>query len=109
MALAATTVLAPAALASLPGFNASTPPTFNVCISNVPGMREPLYLNGARLAGNYPLSIVLDGQALNFTLTTSGDSLDFGLVGCRRSVPHLQRLLNDLETSLKGLERAVGI
>jgi hypothetical protein len=35
-------------------------------------------------------------------------NLDFGLVGCRRSVPHLQRLLGHLETSLKDLERAVG-
>jgi WS/DGAT/MGAT family acyltransferase len=109
IALAATTVLAPAALASLPGFQTSTPPTFNVCVSNVPGMRKPLHLNGARLVGNYPMSMVLDGQALNITLATSGDNLDFGLVGCRRSVPHLQRLLGDLEASLKDLERAVGI
>jgi WS/DGAT/MGAT family acyltransferase len=109
MAVAATTVLAPAALAGLAGFTASTPPSFNVCISNVSGMREPLHWNGARLAGNYPMSIVLDGQALNITVATSADNLDFGLVGCRRSIPHLQRLLGDLETSLKDLERAVGI
>ena len=75
----------------------------------MPGVREPLYRNGARLEGNYPLSIALDGQALNITLATSADSLDFGLVGCRRSVPHLQRLLGHLETSLKELERAVGL
>jgi diacylglycerol O-acyltransferase / wax synthase len=108
MALSATTVLGPAILASLRGVNAA-PPTFNITVSNVPGMREPLHLNGARLEGNYPMSIVLDGQALNLTLATSADSLDFGLVGCRRSVPHLQRLLSDLETSLKDLERAVEI
>jgi WS/DGAT/MGAT family acyltransferase len=108
MALSATTVLGPAILASLPGLGAA-PPTFNITVSNVPGMREPLHLNGARLQGNHPMSIVLDGQALNITLATSADSLDFGLVGCRRSVPHLQRLLSDLETSLKDLERAVGI
>jgi len=108
MALSATTVLGPAILAALPGFGAA-PPAFNVTISNVPGMRHPLHLKGARLEGNYPMSIVLDGQALNITLATSADSLDFGLVGCRRSVPHLQRLLGDLETSLKDLERAVGI
>jgi Wax ester synthase-like Acyl-CoA acyltransferase domain len=29
--------------------------------------------------------------------------------GCRRSVPHLQRLLGYLESSLKDLEQAVGI
>jgi hypothetical protein len=58
--------------------------------------------------GNYPLSIALDGQALNITLSNNADSLDFGLVGCRRSVPSLQRLLGHLEDSLSELERAVG-
>jgi diacylglycerol O-acyltransferase len=109
IALGLSSVLAPALLAGLPGLGSSTPPSFNVCISNVPGLRHPLYRNGARLDGNYPMSIVLDGQALNITLATSADSLDFGLVGCRRVVPHLQRLLAHLETSLKELECAVGL
>ncbi|WP_459980780.1 WS/DGAT domain-containing protein, partial [Mycobacterium avium] len=83
-------------------------PPFNIVISNVPGPTAPLYYGGARLDGNYPLSIVLDGQALNITLASNAGNLDFGLVGCRRSVPHLQRLLMHLESSLKDLERAVG-
>jgi diacylglycerol O-acyltransferase / wax synthase len=102
-------LVSPAALNTLPGLATATPPAFNVCISNVPGARESLYFNGARMVGNYPLSLVLDGQALNITLSNNADSLDFGLVGCRRSVPHLQRVLNHLETSLKDLERAVGL
>jgi diacylglycerol O-acyltransferase / wax synthase len=97
------------ALAVLPGFVSSAPPPFNIVISNVPGAREPMYWNGARLDGNYPLSIALDGQALNITLTNNAGNLDFGLVGCRRSVPHLQRLLGHLEDSLAELERACGI
>ena len=97
------------ALAMLPGFASSAPPPFNIVISNVPGAREPMYWNGSRLDGNYPLSIALDGQALNITLTNNADNLDFGLVGCRRSVPHLQRLLGHLEDSLADLERACGI
>jgi len=97
------------ALALLPGFVSSAPPPFNIVISNVPGAREPMYWKGARLDGNYPLSIALDGQALNITLTNNADNLDFGLVGCRRSVPHLQRLLTHLEDSLAELEQAVGI
>jgi diacylglycerol O-acyltransferase / wax synthase len=68
-----------------------------------------MYWGGARLDGNYPLSIALDGQALNITLTSNAGNLDFGLVGCRRSVPHLQRLLGHLESSLKDLERATGV
>jgi hypothetical protein len=68
-----------------------------------------LYFIRARLVGNYPMSLALDGQALNVTLTSSAESLDFRLVGCRRSAPHLQRVLSHLETSLKELERAVGL
>lgn len=103
------TTLAPALLSLVPGVGAATPPSFNLCISNVPGVQHPLYRNGARLDGNYPMSMVVDGQALNITLATSAESLDFGLVGCRRAVPHLQRLLGHLETSLKDLELAVGL
>jgi len=95
--------------ALIPGFMAAAPPPFNIVISNVPGSSDPLYWRGARMTGNYPLSIALDGQAMNITVTTNAENLDFGIVGCRRSVPHLQRLLGHLETSLKDLERAVGV
>lgn len=93
----------------IPGYMKAGPPPFNIVISNVPGNREPVYWQGARMDGNYPLSIALDGQALNITLTNNADKLDFGLVGCRRSIPRLQRLLGHLETSLKDLEVAVGV
>ena len=100
--------VAPLALTLLPALAAAAQPPFNIVISNVPGSREPLYWRGARLDGNYPLSIALDGQALNITLSNNADNLDFGLVGCRRSIPHLQRLLVHLEDSLTALEEAVG-
>ncbi|MCV7103482.1 WS/DGAT/MGAT family O-acyltransferase [Mycobacterium palustre] len=97
------------ALAAVPGWVTSTSPPFNLVISNVPGPHEQLYYGGARLDGNYPLSIAMDGQALNITLVSNAGNIDFGLVGCRRSVPHLQRLLAHLESSLKDLEAAVGV
>ncbi|GAY14072.1 wax ester/triacylglycerol synthase family O-acyltransferase [Mycobacterium sp. shizuoka-1] len=100
--------VAPLALTLVPALGAAVAPPFNIVISNVPGAREPLYWRGARLDGNYPLSIALDGQALNITLSNNADNLDFGLVGCRRSIPHLQRLLGHLEDSLTALEDAVG-
>ncbi|HZE17869.1 MAG TPA: WS/DGAT domain-containing protein, partial [Mycobacterium sp.] len=101
--------IAPLALTLVPGVGTSAPPPFNLVISNVPGPAEPMYWHGARLDGNYPMSIAVDGLALNMTVVTNADGLDFGLVGCRRSVPHLQRLLVHLEISLKELERAVGV
>lgn len=82
-------------------------PPFNLVISNVPGPRVPKYWNGARLDGLYPLSIPLDGQALNITCTSYADEIGFGLVGCRRTVPHLQRLLGHLDDELGALEKAV--
>jgi diacylglycerol O-acyltransferase len=83
-------------------------PPFNLVISNVPGPGEPKYWNGARLDGLYPLSIPLNGQALNITCTSYSSEIAFGLVGCRRSVPHLQRLLGHLDDELNALEKAVG-
>jgi WS/DGAT/MGAT family acyltransferase len=66
-------------------------PAYNVAISNVPGIREPMYWNGARMNGTYPLSIVMDGMAMNITLVTYDQNVDFGIIACRRSVPQVQR------------------
>lgn len=100
--------MAPLALAPVPGFVRYSRPPFNVIVSNVPGPTEEMYFNGARLDGMYPVSIVLDGQALNITLTSRKGHLDIGLIGCRRSVPHLQRLLQHLENALAELELSWG-
>ncbi len=107
MALSALQV-APLAMTPVPGFVRYTHPPFNVIVSNVPGPTEEMYFNGARLDGMYPVSIVLDGQALNITLTSRKGFLDVGLIGCRRSVPHLQRLLIHLEDALAELEKSWG-
>ncbi|MFG3621399.1 wax ester/triacylglycerol synthase family O-acyltransferase [Nocardia sp. NPDC047654] len=100
--------LSPLALSLLlPATVALTSPPFNVVISNIPGPREPQYWNGARVAASYPLSIPLDGQAVNITLTSNADSLDIGIVACRRSVPDVARLLDHLESALTDLEDTV--
>ncbi len=97
--------LAPAAFQLLTGM-APKWQTFNVVISNVPGPKETLYWNGARLEGMYPVSIAMDRLGLNMTLATYGDQVEFGLTGCRRTLPSLQRMLAHLETGLVELERA---
>ncbi|MGZ0150602.1 WS/DGAT/MGAT family O-acyltransferase [Kribbella sp. WER1] len=91
--------------AVLPGVAGRTAPPYNIVISNVPGpTQSPLYWNGSRLLGLYPASIVMNGQALNISVTSYDHQLHFGLLGCRRTVPHLQRMLTHLETSLVELE-----
>ncbi|MFC9893354.1 wax ester/triacylglycerol synthase family O-acyltransferase [Nocardia sp. NPDC127579] len=106
MALSAVT-LSPMAMTLLPALVQRAAPPFNIVISNVPGAREPMYFNGARLDASYPMSIPLDGQAMNITLTTTAANLDFGLVGCRRSVPDMHRILDHLESSLAEMEDAI--
>jgi diacylglycerol O-acyltransferase len=100
--------LAPAGLNLLTGINPKWQ-SFNVIISNVPGPKEPLYWNGARLTGIYPVSIALDRMALNITLTSYIDSLEFGFVACRRTLPSMQRLLDYVEMSIHELEIACGL
>jgi diacylglycerol O-acyltransferase len=101
--------VSPLALYPLLRLDGKARPPFNLVISNVPGPRSTLYWNGARLDGMYPLSIPLDGQALTITVTSYSDEIAFGLTGCRRSVPHLQRLLTYLDDELSALEQAVGV
>ncbi|MGZ6793335.1 MAG: WS/DGAT domain-containing protein, partial [Mycobacteriales bacterium] len=101
-------VVSPLLVNSLLGVPRFVRPPFNLVISNVPGPKQPLYWNGARLDAPYPLSIPTAGQALNITVTSYDGRMHFGLVGCRRSVPHLQRLLTGLEEALAELEKAFG-
>jgi diacylglycerol O-acyltransferase len=103
-ALSAVIMGGPSLLSMLPIGGSLAPPVFNLFISNVPGPREALFLNGARMQGTYPVSIPFEGQALNITVTSYAGSMQFGLTGCRRQVPHLQRMLGFLEDSLVELE-----
>jgi WS/DGAT/MGAT family acyltransferase len=58
-----------------------TPPVANLVISNVPGGREQMYLNGAPLIDTFPISAIAASVGLNATLTSYHDRMDFGFVG----------------------------
>lgn len=100
---------APAILAPLLRMQGILRPPYNLIISNVPGPRTTHYWNGAKLTGTYPLSIPINGMALNITCTSYDGQMGFGLTGCRRTVPHLQRLLTHLDDEVANLEKAVGV
>jgi diacylglycerol O-acyltransferase len=61
------------------------------------------------MEGMYPLSIPIHGMGLNITCTSYDENVGFGLTGCRRTVPRLQRLLTHLDDELVALEKAAGI
>lgn len=101
--------MAPAVLPAMLRLHGINRPPFNLIISNVPGPKEPHYFNGALLEGMWPLSIPIHGMALNITCTSYNGEMGFGLTGCRRTVPHLQRLLVHLDDELAALEKAAGV
>ncbi len=82
-------------------------PTWNLVISNVPGPQFPLYLAGARLDANYPVSVITDGMGLNITVMSYCGTLDFGIVADRDQMPDVWRLIDWLEDSLAELEEAI--
>ena len=94
----------PLSLGQVTGLSGRVSPMFNLVISNVPGPKETLYLNGAEMLATYPVSLVLHGYALNITVVSYKDSLEFGVIGCRDTLPHIQRFLDYFEASLAELE-----
>lgn len=80
---------------------------FNLIISNVPGSRKPLYWNGAKLQALYPASILMNGQAMNITLATYVDKIEFGVTACDDVLPEIQNLLQLMEDEIVSLEMAV--
>jgi len=63
------------------------PPVATLAISNVPGPQVPLYLAGARMLTNYPTSIVVHGLALNVTVQSYDQHMDFGMMADAVAMP----------------------
>ncbi len=80
-------------------------PPFNLCISNVPGPNIPVYMGGARLIAQYPLSVVADGQGLNITVIGYLGRLHFGLLACRELVPDIETLAGYVADELEVLAK----
>ncbi|HTT10645.1 MAG TPA: wax ester/triacylglycerol synthase family O-acyltransferase [Burkholderiaceae bacterium] len=79
------------------------PQLANVAISNVPGPNVPLYLAGARMLTNYPTSVVVHGLALNITVQSYDQSLDFGLMADAKAVPDLRLIADSIAVAFDDL------
>ena len=83
------------------------PMPMNVTISNVPGPPMPLYCAGAKVTALHPVSIAAHGAALNITVQSYMDALNFGLTADRRAVPDVGRLGDYLVEAADELKKAV--
>jgi len=82
------------------------PPAANVTVSNVPGPRQTLYAAGAELLHIFPVSISAHGLALNITVQSYRDQLDFGFIAGANIIPHVQVLCDMLPVEFDALEAA---
>lgn len=98
-------LMAPYILELVAGLGGRGHPVFNVVVSNVPGPDHPLYFNGARLEGMYPMSVLTHGQALNITGISYDGKLDIGFTACKSAVPRLQSLADYTGEALAELEQ----
>jgi diacylglycerol O-acyltransferase / wax synthase len=78
-------------------------PIWNLVVSNVPGPQVPLYLAGARLEANYPVSVITDGMGLNITVMSYCGHLDFGVVADREQMRDVWKLIGWLDDALDEL------
>jgi len=82
------------------------PVVHNLVISNVPGPPIPLYFNGAKLVGLYPLGPIMDGAGLNVTVLSNMDSVGFGFISCKELMPDPWQLANEVPAALAELVEA---
>jgi diacylglycerol O-acyltransferase len=82
------------------------PPSANITVSNVPGPRQTLYAAGAELLHIFPVSISTHGIALNITVQSYRDQLDFGFIAGANIIPHVQVLCDMLPEEFAALEAA---
>jgi WS/DGAT/MGAT family acyltransferase len=82
------------------------PPAANITVSNVPGPRQTLYAAGAELLHIFPVSISTHGIALNITVQSYRDQLDFGFIAGANIIPHVEALCDMLPEEFAALEAA---
>jgi len=88
------------------GASSFLPPMSNLVISNVPGPRQTMYLQGARLLEYYPVSTIPRENQLNITLYSYDKGLYFGLVATKK-LRNLSNLGAYIYEAFENLEKAV--
>jgi diacylglycerol O-acyltransferase / wax synthase len=81
----------------------TSPRTFNLVVSNIPGPALPLYMHGCRLAEVYPVVPLADRHALSIGVTTVTGRACFGLYADRRTLPNVDLLARELDREIDEL------
>jgi WS/DGAT/MGAT family acyltransferase len=100
-------LLLPTLALSASGNASRVTPALNAIVSNVPGPKKRLYLDGAPLERLYPLSVVFDGMGINITVISYMGKLCFAITSCPTEQPEIEELGSFIKQSYKDLTAAV--
>ncbi len=70
----------------------SSPRTFDLVVSNIPGPRPPLWMLGCELREAYPVVPMADSHAVSIGMTTVRDDVFLGVYADREALPDGDRL-----------------
>lgn len=90
-------------------FNDYLPPLTNVNVSNVKGPVEDLYLSGAKLIKNIPLSTLAGGTAINITFFSMAGQLEYAVITDSQAVPQAQEIADNIESAMSSLAARIQI
>lgn len=100
-------LMLPTILLTLTGNASRVNPALNAIVSNVPGSRQQLYLDGAPMERLYPLSVVTDGMGINITVISYMGKLCFAITSCPTEQPGIEELAAMIKRSYRALAAAV--
>jgi WS/DGAT/MGAT family acyltransferase len=83
------------------------PQAVNLTISNTQGPPFPLYCAGAKVTALYPVSIPIHGVALNVTVQSYLDHLDFGITADHKAMPDADHFAKLIVSAFEELKSAV--
>jgi diacylglycerol O-acyltransferase / wax synthase len=95
--------LVPAPLKRIASRLVTSPRTFNLIVSNVPGPAEPLYMCGCELREAYPVVPLADRHALSIGFTSVRDQGCFGIYADRATLGDAVVLPEDIEEAIDEL------
>ncbi len=87
----------------------SSPRTFDLVVSNIPGPPAPLWMLGCPLEEAYPIVPFADRHSLSVGLTTVCDQAFLGLYADRRALPDADRLAGLVDAAFDELLAAVSV